>query len=491
MSESRTPPLRKPRPQPPRRRPKATARAGSTAALLAALFAAGCGKPPGAEDPDDDTTPPDDDTAPGDDDAAPGVSVSATVSPVIPTVVTAEVSVDGGSAQQAWIEIGPDEGYGRTVPLDVSGPAPWSTWILGLKPSRTWHLRAVAVVEGEERASADQVVETGSPPGTLAGLGLSGSDPAAAHEGFIVTSFMGEPSTAVILDRDAEPVWWYGPGGTELISRAVPSRDGRSILFIRGVLEVPDQAIVRVSFDGADVEATPTPGAHHDFVELPGGTYAALVTDPREVEGKTVDGDRIVEFGPGGEQTAIWSVWDTFEFSEASDHLAGTTWSHANALDYDEDEDAYSVSLLGLDAIVRVDRATGESFRIVGGRLSDFATPGGETRLFENQHQFEIDGDVLRVFDNGTPSSLDSRAREYLLDDSTGTADLVWSYGATPPLYCYNLGDVFRMEDGHTLVNFGVLGQLDEVDEDGEVLWRINLDLGAAFGYTTYLESLP
>lgn len=472
--------------------PRATSpSAGFAAALFGALLAAGCEAPPGEESPDDDTTPADDDSGPADDDAASGVSVSATVSPVIPTVVTAEVSVDVGTPQQAWIEVGPDEAYGRTVPLDLSGPGPWSTWILGLKPSRTWHLRAVAVVDGEERASADQVVETGSPPGTLAGLGLSGSDPAAAHEGFIVTSFMGEPSTAVILDRDAEPVWWYGPGGTELISRAVPSRDGRAILYIRGVLEVPDQAIVRVSFDGAEVDATPTPGAHHDFVELPGGSYAVLVTDPREIEGKTVDGDRIVEFGPGGDQTAIWSVWDTFEFSEASDHLAGTTWSHANALDYDEDEDAYSVSLLGLDTIVRVDRASGEAFRIVGGRLSDFATPGGDTRLFENQHQFEIDGDVLRVFDNGTPASLDSRAREYVLDESTGTAELVWSYGAAPPLYCYNLGDVFRMEDGHTLVNFGVLGQLDEVDEDGEVLWRINLDLGAALGYTTYLESLP
>jgi hypothetical protein len=52
------------------------------------------------------------------------------------------------------------------------------------------------------------------------------------------------------------------------------------------------------------------------------------------------------------------------------------------------------------------------------------------------------------------------------------------------------MGDVTRTPDDTTLVTWATAGRIEEVDADGEVLRAYQLDIGAAFGYTTALDTL-
>ena len=100
-----------------------------------------------------------------------------------------------------------------------------------------------------------------------------------------------------------------------------------------------------------------------------------------------------------------------------------------------------------------------------------------------------VEGGLL-VHDNGSPDTASSRAAEYALDANGGTAELVWEYFPDPAYSNYALGDVSRLPSGHTLVTWGMAGQVDEVDADGALVWRLNVELGAGIGYTTWLEQL-
>jgi hypothetical protein len=71
----------------------------------------------------------------------------------------------------------------------------------------------------------------------------------------------------------------------------------------------------------------------------------------------------------------------------------------------------------------------------------------------------------------------------------SATASQVFTYYPDPPLYSYAYGDVSRLPDGSTLVTFSVSGQMDLVDADGELQWRLNALFGGAFGYSESVAS--
>ena len=203
-----------------------------------------------------------------------------------------------------------------------------------------------------------------------------------------------------------------------------------------------------------------------------------------------VEGDGIVEIGPDGTFTPVWSVWDHLEYDPGMEVDPGAGWSHANALQYDKTEDVYYLSLRNFDSILKIDRATGEVLWTLGGQHSDFTLANGDKRLFQHQHQFRIlDGGVL-VFDNGTSEQFDSRVVEYALDEDQGRAELAWEHHDEPPVHTLALGDVERLENGNTLISWGAVGQVDDVTPEGERVWRLHVEIGHGFGYTIWREVL-
>ncbi len=417
--------------------------------------------------------------------------VEVTLSEAIPTVATLRFTTLRST--ETLLRFGPVDGPTTEVLSPTSREH--ELLLVGMRPQTRHAWQVVALDGDEEREIAHGTLLTGAAPASLTPLRPSGPD--HQSRGFVVGSMVTFPAAAVIFDEEGVPVWWHEDGRDTFFStRTRLSTDGRSVLYnaYDPSPEGPDadltKEVVRVSLDGTQVQHIRTPEAHHDFVELPDGTIAYLAFDVRTPDGddKPVKGDRIVELRPDGSQREAWSVWDDFEWSKDQLPEVANWWSHANALDYLPEEDAYLVSLRNFDAIVKVDRRSGELLWVLG-EQGDFDLVGDGT-FTHQQHQFQmLDGGIL-VFDNRTEEELASRVVEYALDEQTGTIEQVWSYQGDLDLYVFGLGSTQRLDTGATVVTWSTAGQIEEVDADGQLVWRLNADIGAGIGFTTWMEDL-
>jgi ABC-type transport system substrate-binding protein len=214
------------------------------------------------------------------------------------------------------------------------------------------------------------------------------------------------------------------------------------------------------------------------------------VVEYREHEGEQLRGDSIVEVAPDGTQTQVWSAWDCWDPSETLGTDLEFGWTWVNALDYDDEREMYIVGSRNFSSIIGVDPASGTCPWAIGGTVATVELTGGSSP-FLHQHQSEITADDhLIVFDNDGSAGMVSRVIEYALDWDAGTAEQVWSYTADPTIYTFVLGDVARMPDGSTLVDWSGSGQLQRVSADGEVTWQLNTDLGYAFGFLSVEPSV-
>ncbi len=328
---------------------------------------------------------------------------------------------------------------------------------------------------------------TGYVPSTLPAFSVTLDDENAPDMTF-VGSVISTPSAPLIFDTDGYYRWWRIEEEAETIARARLSHDGETLLYLatgsadKGSIN----EVRRVNLDTGTYEALSTPMAHHDFIEFEDGTITFLGQDTRVIGDTRVVGDRLIELAPDGSQTTLWSTWRDYEWDPDFEGTDGSGWSHANAIDYIEEEDAYLLSLRNFNAIIKLDGETGEIIWQFGGDDSDFELTSGE--FTTQQHQFELTENGLLVFDNSYRFGDTSRAVEYAIDEDTMTAEEIWSYVPSPGLYCFGLGDVHRLEDGNTVVTWSTSGQMDVITPEGEVVWRMNGDLGAGFGYMTRIE---
>ena len=458
--------------------------------LMLALLGCPTEEPPGSDD--DATTVTDDD-----DDVTPTIAASAELSEGVSAVVKVHWTVDGPSPDATWAEFGAGEEMDRravAVPGEEEG---YEALVWGVKPGTELKIRAVVEVGDVRHTSETLTVTTGYPPTHLPEAEVTTYGDGSSVGGYLITSVITDPSVAVILDRDGDYVWWHtleDELDSVLISRAHLSLDGRTMMYLASTTPTgggTSQVLVRLPYDGSEVNVTEVPGAHHDFTERGDGKLALIALDGRDVDGELIQGDQIIEQDPMGTQTTIWSAWDHLEYDPDEPAPVGTGWTHANALDHDADNDLYYLSLRNRNSILAIDRATGALLSVIGGEGSHYTDASGYTGLFEWPHQFQLlDGSIL-AFSSGSAPWFRSEALEYTLDKDAGLADLVWSYTADPPLYSVGYGDASRLPGGHTLITWSAQGQIDEVDEAAELLWQLNLDLGGGLGYVTHVDTLP
>jgi len=460
--------------------------------LLLSLFV-GCAELDGQGTSDDPSDPADDDTA-----ADSAFQIDWELSEVIPTVVNVRWATVEAPVDDAWVEFGYPDAYSFQAPAIDDGDGGFESTLLGLKPDTEVGFRAVATVGGQEVRSSVVSLVTGSRPPAVPSTSLKAQDADEASGGFVITSMISFPSYSVILDADGEVVWWYTPESLSdhtVIPTTALSQDGRSMVYLAsGILEEEEGSRRagpgRVRLDGTSEELVHANQSHHAMVELSDGTFAVLERDARVMDGEEIEGDRIVERRPDGTDTIVFSVWDHLSFDPTVLPEGALDWTHANALDITDEEDAYYMSLCNLDSIIKVDRASGDILWQLGGAESEISLPDGGRDLFDGQHQFEFTSDGVVVFDNGTGGDLQSRVVEYALDVEAGTAEFVWEYSPDPALFVYMLGDVARLPSGNTLVVWSTSGLLEEVTPAGEPVLEVSTPLGVAFGYARWTDSL-
>lgn len=401
-----------------------------------------------------------DDTGP----VAPTASATLTPSADIPTVATLSWTLEAPA--RVFVRYGP---YALETPL--SDETTTGAAVLVGIPADTeaaWEL-----VDDVGRVLATGAWTTGPLAAGLPTLTATG-----ANDRWIFTPLLGGQHAAVLLAPDGAIVWWHFADAAYDTLRVLPSPDGSGVWFnVARVNAEPaeDSALVHVSWDGAVVTERAVPLLAHDFVAHPDGRLAALQA---RYDGD-VRGNALVEVGADGTLTDAWTSWDCFDPVAHPGDTPALGWTFANSLD--RTDTGYLVGLRNLSTVAWVENGTCTTLL---GAAAPTVVPDDP---FLHQHQFDLAADdTLVVFDNDGAGGAVSRVVAYTLDGAVARA--TWTYTADPPLYAFVLGDVDRLDDDDTFVTWSVAGRLERVAPDGTVRWRLDADLGAAFGFTTLTD---
>jgi len=426
-----------------------------------------------------------------------GIEVEASVSELVPTVIVVRYEVDLPDLKETSVRFGSHPWCSQSATSYRRADGSFEAFLVGSKSSSEVFYRVVATTSDGAYSTHTESLFTGPLPPDLPEIEAVSYDPVKTTDGFVIISLIGEPFVEAILDQDGDYVWFHRVApGTQMVTRARLSVDGRSVLYLREN-EVycpcdeyePANHIVRVSLDGSVVEEIPIGNGHHDFDELPDGTLAVVTADVREANGLWVQGARILEIAPDGQTRMPWSLWD---HDHCPDWMVGEDancdWVHANAIDYDPREDVYYLGMAGTSSIWKIRREDGQVLWQLGAGSPDFEVVDEETRWFSGQHQFDVTDRGLIVFDNCAGPS--TRVVEYQLDELTGTAREIWQHVPVEGFMVYAMGEVRRIESDLTLVTWSTAGQVDLITDEHEVIWRLNVEMGAGFGYSSWLGSL-
>ncbi len=393
----------------------------------------------------------------------------------MPTV--AEVTWTTADEVASQVRFGVGDTLDLATPLD--DPATEHTaLLLGLPPATSVSFQVVAGSDESEVLA----VETGA---------LNDTFPVFTLEGDELGQFMLTPLYApegadgpVILDGAGRTVWQYSDPRGLYVTRVRVARDGSGLIYNSSDLNGHDdetQELVWVSWAGEEIRSEQVFLMGHDFVEKADGTVVTVAFEERE----DIVGTKLVEIAPDGTQTDTWSSWDCFDPAVHTHEEMAMGWTFANAMDYDEQADVYTLSFRNFGSIVAVDGASGACDWVLGDVAGTLDITGA---TFVHQHQFDRTGSTMLVFDNdGQPGR--SRVIEYDFDPAAGTASEVWSHSFDT--WNAVLDDVHRLDNGDTLAVWGMHGQADRITPGGEVTTHLATDEpGTVIGFTTLLDDL-
>jgi len=412
---------------------------------------------------------------------------SSMVSSKISTVGIVTFTTTASSPTEAHIDFGLDTSYGMTAPVDLTASG-YRTLLLGMKASKTYHYRISVTDKSGTCTSADTSLATGAlPNGKLPQLTITTKNASGLYGGFLVTGqfIMGGGSTsgapAFILDKDGDFVWWYTVSNSD-VTGITMSYDGK-YLWTNGV-NVPQSTahVHRISMDGMTDEddSSQFTGLSHQLYVLPDETVAFYAYGSNGC-------DDIKLRSPSGTVTTVVN---------AKTAHGGSAGCHVNGIYYDKSDDTLVFSDLDNNCLTKITR-TGQTVWILNGGV------GGITSTFNNgtllwkggEHGFHIlsSTDILLFNNNSTVNfgggswgsaagdGSGSVALELKLDTTAKTATQVWSYKASPGIDNQILGDVQRLPNGNTMVDYATKGAIHEVDSKGNVLQTITTN--SSFGY--------
>ncbi len=387
--------------------------------------------------------------------------------------------------------------------------------VLGLRPGRK-HLISVVVSDrfGNETKSPPLEFVTDPLPRDFPEVTATVRQPAQMEPGFTLFDPI-KPNNAslgllVAVDDEGEVVWYFR--ANESISDARRLENG-DLLFL-GVKEATQIDMLgniiqkwQPSGRGSTLARSSIPveadNFHHEIYRSSSNTFLVLSTELRQLAGypasevdqdalaasANVVGDVITEFTGEGTIIHQWHLLDILDpyrigfgslgstwNSEYPEAIGGTAdWTHANAVIEDPADHGLIVSLRHQDALIKIDRNSGNLIWILG--TPDgwnlpwnryLLNPIGALEWQYHQHAPEITPHgTLLVFDNGNfrhrpfdqrQDQNYSRAVEYSIDRDGMTALQVWSYGDSGDEIFFSnaLGDVdWLPRTGNVLITDG------------------------------------
>jgi hypothetical protein len=229
----------------------------------------------------------------------------------------------------------------------------------------------------------------------------------------------------------------------------------------------------------------------HEIQLLPGGEYIVLAQDHRIIDmSEVVEGGNpqanvrgllLQRLNRSGDVLFEWSTWEHFEIRDAiHEDLTAPfiNYVHINsvAVDYDGH---YVISSRNLSEVTKINSQTGEIIWRLGGENNqfEFVNDGFGLSYQHDIRPVPNKPNYYTIFDNGRyhiPQF--SRAVEFQLDTINMTATKIWEYRSIPDRYSRKKGNVQRLSNGNTLINWAIPGlpKATEVSADGELLYEMD-----------------
>jgi len=251
----------------------------------------------------------------------------------------------------------------------------------------------------------------------------------------------------------------------------------------------------------------------HDFRILNNGNYLLM-----SYEGIPIDMSKIV---PGGNPNAKvvatvyqeldkdkncvfqWRSVDHIPLLATKDNPLKAIFEHVHGNSFFMDKDGNLITSFPTTfEIVKIDMISGDLIWRFGGDANQFEITGDNEidhpYYFTMQHDAKLlpNGNLL-FYDNAfqKKSGWNSRAVEYEFDQENLKAHMVWEYKNEPPISAYAMGSAQRLDNGNTLINWGLMftghrRAMTEINPNKEKLFELTMP-PLNFSYRAHKHLLP
>ena len=436
--------------------------------------------------------------------AFPAVS-SITVEPNPFNVVAAVVTIHATGASTAWVAYRKASGPLLSTPPSSFIGNVTTIDVLGLRPETSYEfLIFVNTEKGSSVTSAPLVFVTKALPSDLPKLVVpSSSSPSPGYVMIgISPSQPSDKTYAMIIDNEGNVVWYrkFNAAVADFQKQpnghytAYSSLDGGASRYYEmdGGGRVLQEITADDPLNTDSHELRVVDGNHYLFgIERRTMDLTAMGGDPNAIV-RGISVEKHFE----GLTSFRWTTFDHFDVSDAAPDISITgaqvnPW-HGNALEIEADGNILA-SFRNADVIAKINAVTGAIIWRLGGKNNDFTFINDQLDGFSHQHGIrKLQNGHVILFDNGNLHNPPvSRAVEYALDETAKTATLVWEYRGAPELYSFAVGNAQRLENGNTLICFGLAQHVLEVDREGAKHWELIVNEPNHYPYRAFrIDSL-
>lgn len=431
-----------------------------------------------------------------------GGTVQITMSPNLypdfnPNITDYVVSAGADSSVQVTVNRTLTMPPSTRVSVDGQTPRkpPFTATVKNITPGQRFTVKVNSQTYHVRRLPSDFPAWTAERPGT----------PQSEYYIFapsIKVNFSALRNYVTIADNNGVPVWWIRKDYSLIDAKLFDDNTLGWLSFarnppiaeVRGLDASPLKTFLPDEEIGGSID-------NHEFLLLPNGNYLFIVNIARgpvdlspyggPVNGQVLDHE-LEEFTPAGKLIWHWSTFEHVPVSETDPNWRFVLNSsvadayHINSVEFDGS--GYIMSMRHMDAVIRIDRATGRITWKLGGvnHLTNLRFVGDRYRSFGGQHDARIlpDG-TLTVHDNGTLRGRAPRAVRYRLDTQKRTATLIEQVTdpRAPSSGC--CGSARKLPTGNWVTEWGQNPSVTELAPDGKLVFRIQL-LDSWFSYRAF-----
>lgn len=312
----------------------------------------------------------------------------------------------------------------------------------------------------------------------------------------------------IVVDKNGVPVWWYDEPEVPLFFTLLSNGNLAWNTY-------SNKNMIR-SFDGTFLKTVyPAAGSYldlHELLVLPNGNYVFIgdvwrgnvnLSAYGGSASATVIDNVIEEVSPSGSLVWRWAAMDHISPAETAPEWRNPVllWSpadpyHMNSVEPDSTGTGYIVSCRHMDAVLYIEKATGniawklggvntaKSLRYVGDPYGNFggqhdarvvracAVPG-LPHTIPRPRQF-----LLTVYDDGSDRNRAPRAVRYHVDELGGTAKLIEMITDPAVTYSPYTGSARRLSGGNWVVSWGGETTVGEYDPQQNSIFRLEFPAG-------------